>query len=223
MDFIFMLTRSDRTVDDALDVLEEVLPVGLEHIGFKDVGVSRDVMAELVARIRGAGATSYLEVVSTDPADCVRAAETAAAIGFDRLLGGTDIETMLGALKGTPVSYFPFPGRPFDHPTKLGGDAALVEQQCREFMSAGCGGVDLLAYRATEADPLDLVRAARRGLGSEGLLIAAGSVSTREQIRDLAAAGCDAFTIGTAAFRGEFSPTKGSLRSQIRDILEACS
>jgi len=221
MDFIFMLTRSDRTVEDALEVLGEVLPVGLTHIGFKDVGVSHQVMAELVARIRDAGAVSYLEVVSTDAASCLRSAETAAELGFDRLLGGTDIAGMLAALEGTEVTYYPFPGRPFDHPTRLGGDAALVEEQCREFMLAGCGGVDLLAYRATEAEPLDLVRAARRGLG-EGLLICAGSVATREQIRDLAEAGCDAFTIGTAAFAGEFSPTKGSLRSQIRDILEAC-
>jgi pentose-5-phosphate-3-epimerase len=43
-----------------------------------------------------------------------------------------------------------------------------------------------------------------------------------QQIHALAAAGADAFTIGSAVFDGSFSPTKGSLRGQILDILEAC-
>jgi putative N-acetylmannosamine-6-phosphate epimerase len=101
----------------------------------------------------------------------------------------------------------------------LGGDAALVEQQCREFAAMGCSGVDLLAYRATEADPLDLVRAARRGI--DGYLVVAGSVSTTRQIADLKSAGADAFTIGSAVFDGSFSPRKGGIVSQLRDVVEA--
>ena len=42
-------------------------------------------------------------------------------------------------------------------------------------------------------------------------------------IRALAAAGVDAFTIGSSAFNGSFSPDKGSLLSQLRDILAACA
>ncbi|MEM9488472.1 MAG: hypothetical protein AAGC55_04980, partial [Myxococcota bacterium] len=130
--------------------------------------------------------------------------------------------SMMDILAGSEVSYYPFPGRPHDHPTRLAGSAEDVEAHCHSFMAAGCAGCDLLAYRATDAEPLDLVRAARRGLG-EGMLICAGSVRTADQIRDLAEAGCDAFTIGSAAFDGSFSPTKGSLRSQLRDILDACA
>ena len=83
------------------------------------------------------------------------------------------------------------------------------------------GGVDLLAYRATQADPLDLVRAARGALAG-GRLIVAGSVKSGGQIRALAEAGADAFTIGSAALDGSFSPAKGSFRGQILDIIEAC-
>ena len=43
MDFVFMLTRSDQTVTDCLEVLDDIRPLGLTHIGFKDVGVSPDV------------------------------------------------------------------------------------------------------------------------------------------------------------------------------------
>ena len=88
-----------------------------------------------------------------------------------------------------------------------------------EFEHRGCAGVDLLAYRATDADPLALVQAARRG--TTGYLVVAGSVSTVSQIDDLAAAGVDGFTIGSAVFDGSFSPRKGHIVSQLEDVLEA--
>ena len=40
MDFVFMLTRSDRTVANWREVLDEIRPVGLKHVGFKDVGIA---------------------------------------------------------------------------------------------------------------------------------------------------------------------------------------
>lgn len=216
-----MLTRSDQTVADCLEVLDDIRPLGLTHVGFKDVGVTPEVLGELNRRIQASGATSYMEVVSTSREACLRSAQVARDIGVDRLLGGTQVEEVLAILAGSAVRYLPFPGRPFDHPTRLGGTPAQVEDDCRRFQAMGCAGVDLLAYRATEADPLELVRAARRG--TDGILLVAGSVQRPEQIRDLAAAGADAFTIGSAAFDGSFAPRMGSLRSQLRAVLDACS
>jgi hypothetical protein len=219
MDFCFMLTRSDQTIEDCLEVLDEIQPLGLTHVGFKDVGVPPAVLGELAARIKSAGATSYMEVVSTTPEAVLASARVAREIGIDRLLGGTQVEEVLAILDGSPTQYLPFPGRPFDHPTKLGGTAADVEADCRRFTARGCAGVDLLAYRATEADPIDLVRAARRG--TDGYLLVAGSVGTPARVRALAAAGADAFTVGSAVFDGSFSPLRGSLRSQLRAVLDA--
>jgi hypothetical protein len=164
---------------------------------------------------------SYLEVVSTTPEACLRSARIAVEIGVDRLLGGTDAGPILDVLAGSRVAYYPFPGRPEGHPTRLGGTPETVAADCRRFAALGCAGVDLLAYRATEADPLDLVRAARTA--TPGLVIAAGSVNSPARIRALRAAGADAFTIGSAAFDGSFSPRKGLLRSQLLDILAASS
>jgi len=220
MDFVFMLTRSDQTVTDCLEVLDDIRALGIAHIGFKDVGVSRDVLAELVRQIKEAGSTCYMEVVSTSREACLRSARVARDIGIDVLLGGTQVEEVLEILAGSAVRYLPFPGQPFEHPTKLAGSPAQVEDDCRRFQAMGCAGVDLLAYRATEADPLELVRAARRG--SDGILLVAGSIRRPEQIRDLAAAGADAFTIGSAVFDGSFAPRLGSLRSQLRAVLDAC-
>jgi putative N-acetylmannosamine-6-phosphate epimerase len=54
------------------------------------------------------------------------------------------------------------------------------------------------------------------------LLIVAGSVNSPRQIHALAAAGVDAFTIGSAIFDGSFSPTKGAFRDQVLDVFDAC-
>jgi hypothetical protein len=223
LDFIFMLTRADKTVEDCLVVLDEILPVGLKHIGFKDVGVEFSVLVRLTERIRASGATSYMEVVSETPEACLRSAEAARKLGIDRLLGGTEVDAIQGILAGTHTTYYPFPGFPAGHPTKLGGRAADVTTHCQAFMAHGCGGADLLAYRATEADPLDLVRAARKGLGDKGYLVVAGSITSRQRIADVAAAGGDAFTIGTAVFDGSYSARKGSILSQLGDVIADCA
>lgn len=221
MDFIFMLTRGDKTVEDCLEVLEQIGPLGLGHIGFKDVGVAPRTLHQLTDRIRSLGAISYMEVVSETPEACIRSAEVARELGVDRLLGGTDVKTITGILAGTHTEYYPFPGFPAGHPTKLGGKPADVTAHCESFRAAGCAGADLLAYRATEADPLDLIRAARKGLG-DGYLIVAGSITSRERIRAVAEAGADAFTIGTAVFDGSYNPRKGSILSQLGDVVADC-
>jgi hypothetical protein len=221
MEFIFMLTRDDQTVEDCLDVYDIIRETGVRHIGFKDIGVDRSCLATLNAGIKALDAVSYMEVVSTTSEACLNSARTAVEIGVDRLLGGTEIAATLDVLQGSGIAYYPFPGRPEGHPTRLGGGPEDIAADCRRAESLGCAGVDLLAYRAVDAEPLALVRAARRALSGE--LVVAGSIDTAKQIRALAAAGADAFTIGTAAFDGSFSPRKGSLRSQLRDILAACA
>jgi hypothetical protein len=221
MDFIFMLTRGDKTIEDCLELFEEIRPLGLEHVGFKDVGVPPETLRKLTAAIKASGATSYMEVVSETPEAALRSAKVGRELGIDRLLGGTQVAAVKDILDGSSTQYFPFPGKPLGHPTKLGGSPLDVEAHCRAFIESGCAGADLLAYRATEADPIALVRAARKGLG-DGYLIVAGSVGSAERIRDVAAAGADAFTIGSAVFDGSYNPRKGSIQSQLRNVLEDC-
>jgi hypothetical protein len=223
VDFIFMLTRNDATVENCLDIVGTALDLGLTHIGFKDVGVETGILHRLADAIRAGGATSYLEIVSTTRESELASVRAALALGVDRLLGGVHVDEALAILAGSSARYLPFAGRPFGHPTQLAGDSALVEAQCRAYRAMGCAGVDLLAYRATEAEPLDLVRAARRGLGDEGILVAAGSVSSRARIQALRAAGVDAFTIGTAAIEGTYAPARGGLRGQLEAALEDCA
>ena len=215
-----MLTRSDETIVDCLETWSAIEHVGVRHAGFKDVGVEIATLHELNRRMQAAGVTTYLEVVSTTTEACLQSARVGREIGVNRLMGGTQANEILPILQGTGIEYLPFPGVPIGHPTVLGGSAETIEQHCKEYELSGCGGVDLLAYRAIDADPLELVAAARRG--TMGTLVVAGSISTVEQIAELAAAGADAFTIGSAVLDGSFSPRKGFLASQLRDVLDAC-
>jgi hypothetical protein len=220
MDFIFMLTREDETVADAPALLDGLAGLGLRHIGFKDVGVDRATLRALSARIAAMGATSYLEVVSDGVVDCLAAARTAVDLGVDRLLGGTAVDATLEILQGTGIEYYPFPGFPVGHPTALRGSAPDVAEHCAAFMAKGCAGADLLAYRATQAEPLDLVSAARAALGS-GLLIVAGSIGGKTQLAELSRAGVDAFTVGTAVFEDAFAAGAPGIANQIRAIQAA--
>ena len=117
MDFIFMLTRDDRTVEDCLDLIDLIGPVGLKHVGFKDVGVSPDVLKTLAKAIHASGATSYMEVVSTTPEACLASARVARDLGVDRLLGGTQVDEIMQLLEGSEHRILPLPrqaGRPPD-------------------------------------------------------------------------------------------------------------
>ena len=86
----------------------------------------------------------------------------------------------------------------------------------------GCAGVDILAYRATDAEPLDLVAACRRGLLKFGAVVVAGSVNSPERVAAVSAAGADAFTIGTAAIDGSYAPGAGPLVAQLGAVLSDC-
>lgn len=216
MDFIFMLTRDDQTVTDARAVVAELGGTGVAHVGFKDVGAEPSELRALHADIKALGATSYLEVVSTSDEDALASARFAVEIGVDRLMGGTLVAQTLDILKGTAIEYLPFPGRPVGHPTVLDGSADDIASDVREYAALGCAGVDLLAYRTSGDDPLGLVRATRQALG--GYLVVAGNVTSAQQVHDLAAAGVDGFTIGSAVFAGAIDRRSALLRSQLAEV-----
>ena len=110
--------------------------VGLHHAGFKDVGVDIATLTELNKRMQAAGVTTYLEVVSTSAEGCLQSCRAAVEIGVDRLMGGTQVDEALRIIEGSGIDYLPFPGLPVGHPTRLGGDADLIERHCKDFESA---------------------------------------------------------------------------------------
>ena len=163
-----------------------------------------------------------MEVVSTSRDDELRSIALGRELGVDWLMGGVHAEEALRILAGSATRYLPFAGNPRGHPTRLGGSAAEVEAHCRAFAAIGCAGVDILAYRATEAEPLDLVAACRRGFAGGGKIVVAGSINSAERIAAIRAAGADAFTIGTAAIDASYAPGAGPLEAQLKAVLGDC-
>lgn len=221
MDFIFMLTRDDRTVEDCLAVYEAIRSVPLRHVGFKDVGVAADTLRRLHDRVKEDGRRTYMELVGPDRDGTLRSAEVGCRLGVDCLLGGNRVAETLRLIEGTGIGYYPFPGIPHGHPTKLGGTPRRIAADTAAMVARGCAGVDLLAFRATDADPLALVRAARGA--TDRTIIVAGSIDSPKRVRDVGAAGADLVTVGTAAFNGSFAPRLGLLANQLHCILEACA
>ena len=101
MDFVFMLTRNDATVENALDLVEAARSLGLKHIGFKDVGADASQLKRLTEAIRAAGAAAWMEVVSTSREDELKSIALARALGVDWLMGGVHVEEGFRILAGS--------------------------------------------------------------------------------------------------------------------------
>lgn len=224
IEFIFMLTHHDRTVDDALRVYDEIRDTDLRYVGFKDVGPPPAVLKELAAAMRADGREVFLEVVSERAEDELRSVEAALDIGVDWLMGGTHPDAALAILdrigpsgsRGRP-RYCPFPGRVVGHPSVLEGTIDEIAESARVLTARdGIDGLDLLAYRWAGDVPA-LVR--RVVNASSGPVIAAGSVDSAERIQSLAAAGAWAFTIGGACFE-RVLPAGPSIREQVQFALD---
>src|SRR5579862_8996504 len=214
--FIFMLTRGDVTVADARERLPEALEAGVRHIGFKDIGLPRAEQRALAAEIRAAGAVLYLEMVSLDAEAEAAGARTAVELGADVLMGGVRPSVVEPIIAGAPIRYFPFPGEISGHPSRLVGDAAAIARSAATLCAReGVDGVDLLAYRSNAHAPT-LIRAVRAAAGGKPVVVA-GSIDCDACIIDVARAGADAFTIGTAALDAAF-PAPKTLAAQLAHI-----
>lgn len=219
LEFIFMLTRNDQTVPDAMEVYEHLRDSDLRYVGFKDIGLPTAQLRDLATAMRADGREVFLEVVSEHADDERRSVEAALQIGVDWLLGGTHPDTALAILDqvGAPGTagrprYCPFPGRIVGHPSVLEGTIDEIVASARDLTARpGIDGLDLLAYR-WDGDVPALVRAVVTA--SAGPVIAAGSVDSAARIEALAQAGAWAFTIGGAIFDRKL-PAGPSIREQV--------
>ena len=218
--FIFMLTHHDATVADALDVYDALRDTGLRHVGFKDIGVTSETLAELTRRMHADGRTVYLEVVSITAEDELRSIQAAREIGVDVVMGGTHVADALSLLAGSGLRYFPFPGRIVGHPSVLEGTIHEISSSAAALTAqAGVDGLDLLAYR--HAGPVEpIIDAVVRA--SLGPVVIAGSIDSAERIVAVTALGAWGFTIGGAIFEHAL-PAEPTLRAQVEWALETAA
>lgn len=219
IEFVFMLTHHDRTIERPLEVYESIRDCGLRYVGFKDIGASPAELREVCQQAQADGLEVMLEVVSVSKEDELKSIAVAGEIGVDWVLGGTHPRDGLAVLAGSKARYCPFPGTVVGHPSVLLGEIGDIADSAREITAMdGVHGLDLLAYRHPTADVAALTQAVVEA--ASGPVIAAGSVASVEQIATLNAAGAWGFTIGGAIFEGKL-PGGPSINEQIRHVLLA--
>jgi hypothetical protein len=217
IEFIFMLTKDDRTIVDATEVLDSIADSGLRYVGFKDVGADPARQREITVRAHDLGMEVMLEVVSTSAEAEANSVRSARAAEVDWVLGGTNPEAGTQILAGTDIRYCPFPGTVTGHPSVLSGSIDDIAASAASLSGMeGVHGVDLLTYRHAEADPEKLTHAVVAAC--DGPVIAAGAVVTRDQINLLNRSGAWGFTIGSAIFNGQL-PGAPSVPAQVQTVL----
>ena len=118
---ITMLTYNDTTVGNAKDLYQQCSDLPVLHWGFKDVGLPRAKMVELVEAMQRDGKVTYLEVVSLSEKECMAGAEIAVACDFDCLMGTVFFDSVGEFLREHETDYFPFCGKVQGHPSVLSG------------------------------------------------------------------------------------------------------
>ncbi len=215
IEFIFMLTRDDVTLEDAREVYASIADAGVRHVGCKDVGLPSEQLAAFMEDIRANGHVSYLEVVSETEEATLQSARVAAEVKPDYLIGGTLIEPVQEILAGTGIRFFPYVGQIVGHPCLLRGTIEEIVADTERAAALGVDGINLLAYRY-DGDVEALTRAVVSA--TDLPVICAGSVDSTERIRALDACGAWAFTIGTAALDGALvdgAPLRGQLEAAL--------
>jgi hypothetical protein len=217
-DFIFMLTKNDQTVPNALAYAREAIAAGVTHIGFKDVGITFPQMQELIQVLQDAQVTTYLEVVSLDAKSEVQSAEMALQLRVDYLLGGTRPQLVAPLAQTHSLKYFPFVGSIHGHPSQLQGTIEEIAIQAGKISSMdGVDGLDLLAYRFS-GDVPRLIQEVKQA--SSKPIIVAGSIHNRQRIGVVKKAGVQGFTIGTAVFDNRFDEQQKGLKVQLGAVLK---
>lgn len=202
-ELIVMLTHHDETVKNALTLFNELKDEAVTHWGFKDVGLAPEEMKQVVATMKAAGKTTYLEVVSLSEEEGLRGARLAVEMGFDILMGTVFYPSIAQYLKDKPIRYYPFPGHVHSHPSILDGTIDQIVAHTCELEAQGAHGMDLLTYRYTGNAP-QLLREVVKATHLP--IVSAGSIASYDRIKEVWEAGAWGFTIGSAFFENCFVP-----------------
>lgn len=215
-ELIPMLTYNDETVDNAMEIFKASKDAPTKFWGFKDVGLPKKEMKQLVELMKDKGKTTFLEGVRYSKEDCMSTAELAIECNFDYLMGTVYHDEVNELLQDKSVDYFPFCGTVVDHPSVLKGSIQEMVQEGKKFQKNGVDGIDLLAYRHTDT-PEEL---AKEFVNSVNLpVVVAGSISSFKQLDFIKEIEPFAFTIGTALFDNKFAEEE-SFSAQIEKVVE---
>ena len=214
---IIMLTHNDMTVPNAIEIFEENKDLPIQLWGFKDVGMEPDKMEHLCTKMREAGKTSFLEVVSYTEEECMRGAKLAVECRFDYLLGTLYYDSVAEYIMENNLKYCPFAGEVSQSPSILQGTLEEMLMQEEQFAQKGVFGTDLLGYRYVDGDPNIL--SAEYIKNSKNPVILAGSIGSEDRMKLVKDMDPWAFTMGSALFTKNFAED-GSFRDNLVYVIE---
>lgn len=210
---IVMLTDNDETVANAKAEFLASADMPVAEWGFKDVGLPRDQMVDLVKTMKAHGKRTNLEVVSLSEEEGLAGAKIAVEAGFDVLMGTVYFDSIRDYLKGTNVQYYPFCGKVYGHPSILDGTIEEIVADAKRLEEKGVDGIDLLSYRYT-GDAMKLLAEVVKAVNIP--VISAGSIDRYQRIDDVAATGAAGMTMGSALFHEKFE--SGSFTTNLKNV-----
>lgn len=200
---IVMLTRQDRTVENAAAIFEQSRHAAAEYWGFKEAGLPLPEMRKLFQRMRDCHKKTALEVVAYTESECLQGARMAAEFGCDLLMGTVFSDAVNKFCQDHHIQYMPFVGTVSGRPSVLEGGIDEMVRQAKTYLQKGVFGIDLLGYRYTG----DKSRLIRRFVAEVNAPVCvAGSVDSCGRLDEIRRTAPWAFTIGSAFFEHKFGP-----------------
>lgn len=214
---IVMLTHNDVTVENSLELFNASKDLPVDFWGFKNVGLPAEGMRELIEAMKKAGKVTFLEVVTYTEESCLECAKMAVEYGFDYLTGTRWFPSVAEYLKDKPIRYFPFVGDVGGSPVWLKGSEEEIVADGANLEKAGVHGLDLVAYRYVDGDPVALAKRVVASATTE--VIIAGSIASEERINVMNEINPFAFTMGGALFDKRFV-AHGDFRANLQRVIE---
>jgi hypothetical protein len=216
-ELIVMLTYNDETVEDAVDVFNDIKDIPIKYFGFKDIGLSHKKMDTLNNVMKKAGKETFLEVVRYTEQEVFESADLAVNIGFDYLMGTLYYDSIWDLID-KKIKYLPFCGKVYDHPSVLDGTISEIIEDAKVMEAKGVDGFDLLAYRYKYLDKVsELLKKLIAAVSVP--VVSAGSIDSFDRLQKTVDSGVWAFTIGSAFFEKKFIPG-GSYRKNVEAVYE---
>ena len=210
-----MLTYNDQTVKNAIEVFDSAKDLDVQHWGFKNIGLPIPEMKTLVNKMKAAGKTTYLEVVTYSETECLSAAKLAMECEFDCLMG-TLYYPSVGELVKGKIQYYPFCGKVWGSPSILGDSLDEIIASAKQLKELGADGTDLLAFRFT-GDPVELIKIFSKEVDLPTVI--AGSINDFERMDFMKEINPFGFTMGSALFTKNFV-SDGSFRDNLAVVAD---
>lgn len=212
---IIMLTHNDQTVKNAIEVFDACKDMAVDYWGFKDVGLEKEKMVELIQHMKAAGKTTFLEVVTYTEEECMNGAKLAVELGFDYLMGTLFYDSVYDYLKKHDIKYLPFCGKVSGSPSVLEGSFEEIIADANAMLEKGVDGIDLLAFRHVQGAELAREYCAK----VDQPVVVAGSINSEARISFVNEINPWAFTMGSALFTGNFAPGEG-FRENLQEVID---